>query len=232
MALVVATWRELERRTAEAVKRLLSLQDRTPSTFSSHSNGGGVGRGRALEPAMVSKIFETVLRALEERRESRSRWATRFRDSAYRSLSTDCAPAVPALWADASAGPPRWEPGEDVRAFPPLPKDLDEVISRLRDCYTVTYRVACGGKKAGSAKAIAAGATSNWELFRSTPDEGSRASSEKHEERDRGAAKTVTSVGDRGGRGSGRDLKSGIGTEVGSKGRGRSKGKGSKKRRR
>ncbi|CAM9888726.1 unnamed protein product, partial [Hapterophycus canaliculatus] len=99
MALVLATWRELERRTASTVQSLMSLRDE------------------------------------EERRESRSRWGAR----------------------DASGG---------GGVGSPLPRSLVGVISRLRECYTVVYRAASGGKKAGSAKAIAAGAASNWELFR------------------------------------------------------------------
>ena len=183
MALVLATWRELEGRTAATVQRLLALGERLPVLKSSPSprsideerGGAGVGAGRGvgvgLEPAEISKAFDTVLRALEERRESRARWGARFSDPAYRSLPRDCRPVVPAaLWAtggenaggaSAVAGAPRKWDGEG-----PLPQSLEGVMSRLRECYTASYRAACCGKKAGSAKAIAAGAASNWELYR------------------------------------------------------------------
>lgn len=149
MALVLATWRELERRTALTAQRLMALRD----------EGLGLVGGAPAEPAAIARAFETVLRVLEERRESRSRWASRFADPAYRSLPEDCSPVVPALWPpDGSGG--------GGRKGSPLPRSLAGVISRLRECYTVVYRAASGGKKAGSAKAIAAGAASNWELFR------------------------------------------------------------------
>lgn len=185
MALVLATWRDLERRTATTVRRLLTLQQQEqqlpPSSQSGVGKGkrkGSVGAGVAeeegvtVEPAQIARAFDTVLRALEERKESRSKWELRFADSVYRSLSPDCAPVVPALWVKnegdagghvpAANGAGGWEQrgGEG-----PLPKLLSGVISRLRECYTEAYRVACGGKKAGSAKAIAAGAASNWEIF-------------------------------------------------------------------
>lgn len=150
MALVLATWRELERRTALTVQRLMSLGDEE-----------GQGLAAAAEPSAIARAFETVLRVLEERRESRSRWASRFADPAYRSLPEDCAPVVPALWASADGGE-----GKGGGAGSALPRSLAGVISRLRECYTAVYRAASGGKKAGSAKAIAAGAASNWELFR------------------------------------------------------------------
>lgn len=164
MALVLATWRELERRTALTVQRLMSLRD---------DEGLGLGGARAsasaasasavAEPAAIARAFETVLRVLEERRESRSRWSSRFADPAYRSLPADCSPVVPALWPADGGG--RGSGGVDG-AGSPLPQSLAGVISRLRECYTAVYRTASGGKKAGSAKAIAAGAASNWELFR------------------------------------------------------------------
>ena len=161
MALVLATWRELERRTAVAVGRLLSLKRPTSS-----SSGGGSERGP--ESAAVAKAFDTVLRALEERRESRDKWASRFSDPAYRSLPSDCAPVVPDLWNRKHSDLVREEEpcSEKGGAVAPLPEALAPVISRLRECYKEAFRAACGGKKASSAKAIASGAASNWELFR------------------------------------------------------------------
>lgn len=160
MALVLATWRELERRTALTVQRLMSLRD----------EGLGVGGAwpAAAEPAAIARAFETLLRVLEERRESRSRWSSRFADPAYRSLSADCLPVVPALWpaAHGGEGSGGCGGGGDGAGSPLLPQSLAGSISRLRECYTVVYRAASGGTKAGSAKAIAAGAASNWELFR------------------------------------------------------------------
>ncbi|CAM9874477.1 unnamed protein product, partial [Laminaria digitata] len=191
MALVLATWRELEGRTAATVQCLLALRERlsklkpSPSSRSvGEERGGDVAPGArggvGLEPAEISKAFDTVLRALEERRESRARWGSRFADPAYRSLPRDCRPVVPAaLWvggenaaggALAVAGeqaPRRWDDEG------PLPQSLEGVMSRLRECYTESYRAACGGKKAGSAKAIAAGAASNWELYRAASSGGS-----------------------------------------------------------
>lgn len=161
MALILATWRELERRTALVVGRLLSLE-----------HGGA-----KPEPTVVAKAFETVLRALEERRESRSRWISRFSDSVYRSLSPDCVPVVPMLWGHEHASSisrnsigalERQERDPEVRQgiIEELPEDLSSVILRLRECYKKVFRAACGGEKASSAKAIASGAASNWELFR------------------------------------------------------------------
>lgn len=157
MALVLATWRELERRTVLTVQRLMSLRDEE-----SQGLAGGA------EPAAMARAFETVLRVLEERRESRSRWALRFADPAYRSLPEDCSPVVPALWpaADSGGGGKGKGGGDGGAGSAALPRSLAGVISRLRECYTAVYRAASGGKKAGSAKAIAAGAASNWELFR------------------------------------------------------------------
>lgn len=181
MALVLATWRELERRTALTVQGLMSLRDEEGFDHGDGvlARGAGIrstgGARGAAEPAAIAKAFETVLRALEERRESRSRWGARFADLAYRSLSHDCSPVIPALWP-AERGESGGGGGEGL----PLPRSLAAVISRLRECYTVVYRAASGGKKAGSAKAIAAGAASNWELFRaaassSTPPGGEKA---------------------------------------------------------
>lgn len=158
MALMLATWRELERRTAVVVGRLLSLK---------HG-------GTEPEPAAVAKAFETVLRALEERRESRSRWASRFSDPVYRTLPSDCVPVVPMLWgherisrnpAGSVEGEKR-DPEFRLGIMEGLPEDLAPVILRLRECYKNVFRAACGGEKASSAKAIASGAASNWELFR------------------------------------------------------------------
>ncbi|CAM9769868.1 unnamed protein product [Ectocarpus sp. 6 AP-2014] len=133
MALVLATWRELERRTSLTVQRLMSLRGQ---------DGG--------------------------------------EDPAYRSLATDLAPVVPALWpAEGSGGGDVGEEGSTLL----LPQSLGGVVSRLRECYTVVYRAASGGKKAGSAKAIAAGAASNWELFRaasSSSSSGGGVAGKKH----------------------------------------------------
>lgn len=174
MALVLATWRELERRTTLTVQHLMSLQGEGGGQGVGPTGGG---RAAAAEPAAIAKAFETVLRALEERRESRSRWGARFTDPAYRSLAADLAPVVPALWpAERSNGGDGGEQGSPL----PLPRSLGGVVSRLRECYTVVYRVACGGKKAGSAKAIAAGAASNWELFRAASCSGGGGAGKKH----------------------------------------------------
>ncbi|CAN0002993.1 unnamed protein product, partial [Ectocarpus sp. 8 AP-2014] len=171
MALVLATWRELERRTALTVQRLMSLRGQGGGEGVGPSGGGrAAAAAAAAEPAAIAKAFETVLRALEERRESRSRWGARFVDPAYRSLAADLAPVVPALWpAEGSSGGDVGEEGSPLL----LPQSLGGVVSRLRECYTVVYRAASGGKKAGSAKAIAAGAASNWELFRAASSSSS-----------------------------------------------------------
>lgn len=161
MALMLATWRELERRTAVVVGHLLSLE-----------HGGA-----EPEPAVVAKAFETVLRALEERRESRSRWISRFSNSVYRSLPPDCVPVVPMLWGREHAssisrnsvgaleGEER-DPEVRQGIIEGLPQDMASVILRLRECYKKVFRAACGGEKASSANAIASGAASNWEIFR------------------------------------------------------------------
>lgn len=208
MALLLATWRELERRTSATVHTLLSLpqqqqqQQHQPRAMpslsakglsdSAKNAGGAVGERNKLrapnaagskvaassaavvtaggpEPAAIARAFDTVLRVLEERKESRLRWDSRFGDSAYRSLAPDCAPAVPALWSEAAEDFMAWERDGCL----PLPKALEGVISRLRECYTEVYRSASGGKKAGSGKAIAAGAASNWELLRASSGFGS-----------------------------------------------------------
>lgn len=176
MALVLATWRELERRTAATVQHLLSLRD---------------AEAGAVDPPAVARAFETMLRALEERRESRSRWTARFADSAYRSLPPDCSPVVPALWPGDGGG--RGGDGEDGSL---LPRVLDGVVSRLRECYTAVYRASSGGKKACSAKALAAGAASNWELFRAASSSSSSAKKKVD-----GAPKQVQQQQHRGGSG-------------------------------
>lgn len=158
MALVLATWRELERRTALTMQRLMSLRG--------EGGQGLAAAAAAVEPSAIARAFETVLRVLEERRESRSRWASRFADPAYRSLPEDCAPVMPALWPSGGGCEGEGGGGGDDGAGSALPQALAGVISALRECYTAVYRAASGGKKAGSAKAIAAGAASNWELFR------------------------------------------------------------------
>lgn len=234
MALVLATWRELEGRTAATVLRLLALRERLPAMKSSPSprsvgeegNGSvsGTGSGAGLEPAEISKAFETVLRALEERRESRARWGSRFADPAYRSLPQDCRPVVPAaLWAggenargaSAVAGAPRRWDGDG-----PLPQSLEEVMSRLRECYTELYRAACGGKKAGSAKAIAAGAASNWELYRAAA--GRKQS---------GAPQQGDTAGGRGGGGKNRAHVGGVRASAGGGGGDGGGGQGAKRKR-
>ncbi|CAM9413769.1 unnamed protein product [Ectocarpus fasciculatus] len=183
MALVLATWRELERRTALTVQRLMSLRGGGGGEGVGPGAGGRAAAAAAAavaEPAAIAKAFETVLRALEERRESRSRWEARFADPAYRSLASDLAPVVPALWP--AEGRNGGSDGGDEGSPLLLPQSLGGVVSRLRECYTVVYRAASGGKKAGSAKAIAAGAASNWELFRaaSSPSSGGRGAGKKH----------------------------------------------------
>lgn len=162
MALVLATWRELERRTAINVRQLLSLPNQQQRV------------AEGAEPGAISRAFEAVLRALEERKESRTRWDSRFKDSAYRSLAVDCAPVVPKLWSSDSTAASistvvsdtSWD--TEGTAHLPLPKGLEGVIARLRECFKEAYRAASGGMKAGSGKAIAAGAASNWELFCAT----------------------------------------------------------------
>lgn len=166
MALVLATWRELERRTALTVQRLMSLRDGGLGAVVAAAAATGGGGGSVVEPAAITRAFETVLRTLEERRESRSRWAARFADPAYRSLSPDCSPVVPALWPTIGGECSSGGGGDGGGEGSLLPEALVQVISRLRECYTAVYREASGGKKAGSAKAIAAGAASNWEIFR------------------------------------------------------------------
>lgn len=203
MALLLATWRELERRTSATVQTLLLLPQqqqnrqqepratpslpgkrlgslspknacgaagkrnkfRGPSTAGGKIAAAGGGGAGGLEPAAIARAFDTVLRALEERKDSRLRWDSRFGDSTYRSLAADCAPVVPALWSEADReDPTAWERDGCV----PLPKALGGVIFRLRECYTEVYRAASGGKTARSGKAIAAGAASNWELLRAS----------------------------------------------------------------
>lgn len=166
MALVLATWRELERRTAARVVHLLTIGARPPETATLGSSGAGGQRSPGLEPTEIARAFDTVLRALEERKEARSRWDARFVDPVYRSLPPDCSPVAPALWGDGPARDvaPWLAPGSDGR-IAPLPKDLGGVVTRLRESYRAAYRAACGGRKADSAKAIASGGTSNWELL-------------------------------------------------------------------
>lgn len=219
------------------------------------TGGGEVG---VVEPAAIARAFDTVLRALEERRESRSRWAARFADPAYRGLSPDCSPVVPALWptiggesSSGGGGSRGGGSGGGVEGLL-LPQLLVGVISRLRECYTTVYREASGGKKAGSAKAIAAGAASNWEIFRtavpscsSSPSSSDHVvgklngSSKKHKHRQQQQLKRHQG-GDRlvGGGGTGGEKRLAGSRVVGYKtsgGRGRaergSKRKGSKKRR-
>ncbi|CAM9326203.1 unnamed protein product, partial [Ectocarpus sp. 4 AP-2014] len=176
MALVLATWRELERRTSLTVQRLMFLRGQGGGEGVEPGGGGRAAEAAVVEPAAIAKAFETVLRALEERRESRSRWSARFADPAYRSLAADLAPVVPALWpAEGSRSGDVGEEGSPLL----LPQSLGGVVSRLRECYTVVYRAASGGKKAGSAKAIAAGAASNWELFRATSSSSGGAGARK-----------------------------------------------------
>lgn len=232
MALVLATWRELERRTAATVQCLLSVRQHltSPSQLKRRNTDvGGVGpQAGEPDPGAIARAFDTVLRALEERRESRSRWDSRFADPAYRSLPSDCAPVVPGLWL-------RSETAGDVRNWEgegPLPKELSGIILRLRECYTETYRAACGGKKADSAKAIAAGAASNWELFRAASSKEQNGAEQQQ---------SLACAGGRGGKrsaGVGGDRRTkhckigfidGVQPGAGGRGRGR-KGKGSKNR--
>lgn len=167
MALVLATWRELERRTAATVQHLLSV--RAEGCTIATGGGGRKSKRTAssrFEPAAIARAFDTVIRALEERRENRSKWGARFADPAYHSLPSDCAPVVPALWSEcAEMDNESWiSVGRDGKAVL-LPEDLGYIIGRLRDHSREAYRAASGGKKAESAKAIASGGTSNWELF-------------------------------------------------------------------
>ncbi|CAM9149220.1 unnamed protein product [Choristocarpus tenellus] len=160
MALILATWRELESRTCRTIQRLCcNTEHFTP-----------VGTTTA-----TVRAFETMLRALEERKNMREKWDARFTNKAYRSLPPDSVPVPPALWSasdqalttsggSASSG--------DDNGIALLPKDLNTTIVRLREAYADAYRRASGGRKAGSGKAIAAGAASNWELFLAKGQQG------------------------------------------------------------
>ncbi|CAM9118640.1 unnamed protein product, partial [Discosporangium mesarthrocarpum] len=171
MALILATWRELERRSAETVFLLCNTAN------SPRVGGTGQGVTGFRGPRAATRAFATVLLALEERKLLREKWDARFSDRVYQSLPPHSTPEAPNLWlatgkgAVAGVAPTKggwglgWDDVGEATPAPLLPKDLGSVIAQLRKAYINTCRILHRGKKADSGRAIMAGAASNWELL-------------------------------------------------------------------
>ncbi|KAG5193084.1 FTO catalytic domain-containing protein [Tribonema minus] len=137
MNALVRWWRELERRSHAAVTHLLSPQS---------------------EGAELPRAVETLARCLEARRQQRARWAERLADAAYRALPPDAAPLRPGLWGGGGGGG-----GGSGGGSAALPYDLTGTVAKLRERYAAAHKAATGGTAvATSARALVAGATSNW----------------------------------------------------------------------